>query len=101
MRRRTVLAGAAAALAGCATVEETVEGGSGDPDATAEAIVRRVEAVRDALGLPTRLRDVGDMVESDLPDVAADVADDGFMPNCPAGLDPTADELEAVLREAW
>ena len=59
------------------------------------------EAVRDALGLPTRLRDVGDMVESDLPDVAADVADDGLLPYCPDGLEPTADELEAVLREAW
>ena len=78
-----------------------VEGGSGDPDATAEAVVRRVEAVRDALGLPTRLRDVGDMVESDLPDVAEDVAGDGLLPYCPDGLEPTADELEAVLREAW
>ena len=78
-----------------------VERGSCDPDTTAEAIVRRVEAVRDALGLPTRLRDVGDMVESDLPDVAADVADDGLLPYCPDGLEPTADELEAVLREAW
>ena len=78
-----------------------VEGGSGDPDATAEAIVRRVEAVRDALGLPTRLRDVGDMVESDLPNVAEDVTDDGFMPNCPDGLDPTVEDIEGVLREAW
>ena len=78
-----------------------VEGGSGDPDATAEAVVGRVEAVRDALGLPTRLRDVGDMVESDLPDVAEDVADDGLLPYCPDGLEPIADELEAVLREAW
>ena len=70
-------------------------------DDTAEAVVGRVVEVRDALGLPARLREVEDMSESDLPDVAADVANDGFMPNCPEGLEPTADELEAVLREAW
>jgi alcohol dehydrogenase len=72
-----------------------------EADTTAEIVVERVAEVRDALGLPTRLRDVGDMSEADLPDVAADVAGDGFMSNCPAGLDPTIDELEAVLRAAW
>ena len=72
-----------------------------EADTTAEIVVERVAEVRDALGLPTRLRKVGDMIESDLSDVAADVAGDGFIPNCPAGLDPTVDELEAVLREAW
>ena len=72
-----------------------------DADATAEAVVERVVEVRDALGLPTRLREVEDMAESDLPDVAADVAGDGFMPNCPDGLDPTVEDIEGVLREAW
>jgi hypothetical protein len=41
------------------------------------------------------------MSESDLPAVAADVHADGFVSNCPPGLDPTVEELEAVLREAW
>ena len=71
------------------------------PPHTAEAVVDGVVAIRDALGLPTRLREIDDMAESDLPDVAADVHADGFMQNCPAGLDPTVDELEGVLREAW
>jgi len=70
-------------------------------EGTAEGVVEAVVEIRDALGLPARLRDIGDMAESDLPDVAADVHGDGFMPNCPDGLDPTAEELAAVLREAW
>ncbi len=71
------------------------------PEATADGIVDRVAGIRDALGLPTRLRDIDDMSEADLPDVAADVHGDGLMPYCPDGLDPTVDELESVLREAW
>jgi len=72
-----------------------------DADATAEAVVERVVEVRDALGLPTRLREVEDMVESDLPDVAADVAGDGLLLYCPDGLDPTVEDIEGVLCEAW
>lgn len=71
------------------------------PETTAEAIIEEVEAVRDALGLPTRLRDIDDMSEADLPSVAEDVHEDNLMPYCPEGLEPTVDELEAVLREAW
>lgn len=71
------------------------------PDAMAEGIVEAVEEIRDALGLPTRLREIEDMSESDLPAVAADVHGDGLMPYCPPGLDPTVEELEAVLSRAW
>ena len=71
------------------------------PEATAEGVVERVESVRDELGLPTRLREIDDMAEADLPDVARDVHGDGLMPYCPEGLDPTVEELEAVLRAAW
>ncbi len=71
------------------------------PEATAEGVVEEVEAIRDGLGLPTRLREIDDMAESDLPDIAEDVHTDGLMPYCPEGLNPTVDELEAVLREAW
>ncbi|MEF8777715.1 MAG: iron-containing alcohol dehydrogenase family protein [Natronomonas sp.] len=70
-------------------------------DATADAVIEAVENVRDALGLPTRLREIDDMVRSDLPSIAADVYDDGLMPYCPSGLDPTIEELEDVLSEAW
>jgi len=70
-------------------------------DDRADAIVERVAGIRDALVLPTRLREIDDMREGDLSDVAADVHRDGLLPYCPEGLDPTAAELEAVLRAAW
>lgn len=71
------------------------------PEATAEAIVTEVERIRDALGLPSRLREIDDLSESELSAVAADVHADGLMPYCPAGLDPTIEDIEAVLRDAW
>ncbi|MEF8914831.1 iron-containing alcohol dehydrogenase family protein [Natronomonas sp.] len=71
------------------------------PEGLAEGIVESVIEVRDALGLSTQLREIGDMGESDLPDVAEDVHEDGLMPYCPEGLNPTVDELEGVLRDAW
>ncbi|QLD89465.1 iron-containing alcohol dehydrogenase [Natronomonas salina] len=73
----------------------------GTPEETADAVVREVERVRDALGLPTRLREIDDMAESDLPDVAEDVHGDGLMPYCPEGLDPSVGDIEGVLRDAW
>jgi alcohol dehydrogenase len=71
------------------------------PEATAEGLVEEVEAIRNGLGLPTRLREIDDMAESDLPDIAEDVHTDGLMPYCPDELNPTVEELEAVLRAAW
>jgi alcohol dehydrogenase len=71
------------------------------PEATADAVVEAVTAVRDALGLPTRLRDIEDMDESDLPKIAEVVVEDGFMGNRPEGYDPTAEDIEGVLERAW
>ncbi|MFT4882811.1 MAG: alcohol dehydrogenase class IV [Natronomonas sp.] len=71
------------------------------PEAMADGIVESVIGIRDALELSTRLREVGDMDESDLPAIAEDVHEDGLMPYCPEGLNPTVDELEGVLRDAW
>ncbi len=70
-------------------------------EATVDGIVRSVEDIRDALGLPKRLRGIEDMSASDLPQIAADVHTDGFMNYCPDGLDPTVGEIEGVLRQAW
>lgn len=70
-------------------------------DAVGEAIVEEVTAVRDALDLPTRLRDVEDLSREDLDAVAADTAADSLLGNCPPGLDPTEAELRAVLDAAW
>ncbi|HSR43081.1 MAG TPA: iron-containing alcohol dehydrogenase family protein [Longimicrobiales bacterium] len=71
------------------------------PEALAEAIVGSVAGLRDALGLPDRLRDLGPVAEADLPAIAAYVRDDPPTARGPEGLEPTVDELEGVLRAAW
>lgn len=75
-----------------------VEDRSSDP---AAAIVDEVAAVRDALDLPSRLRDVDGPSRDEFPEVAQYVVDDPFMANAPPGLDATQDEIEAVLEAAW
>ncbi|MFB6171236.1 MAG: iron-containing alcohol dehydrogenase family protein [Haloarculaceae archaeon] len=72
-----------------------------DPGATAEAVIDAVAEVRDALGLPTRLSEVDDIAEDDLPHIAQVVHDDGFMASTPAGFDPSVADVESVLRDAW
>ena len=68
---------------------------------TADAVVEAVAGVRDSLGAPTRLRDLPETREEDLPAIAEFVADDPPMARAPAGLEATAEDIEAVLREAW
>jgi len=67
----------------------------------ADGIVEAVTEVRDALGLPTRLRSISDMSEADLPSIADSVHSDGLMTMVPEGFDPSVEEIETVLREAW
>jgi len=67
----------------------------------ADGVVDAVAEVRDALDLPSRLRSVDDIDREDLPAIAETTADDGLLANAPKGLDPTRDELEAVLDAAW
>lgn len=66
-----------------------------------EAIIAEVEAVRDSFDLPTRLRDLDPVDPDDFPAIAEFILDDHLMPNAPPALEPTADEIEAVLHEAW
>jgi len=75
--------------------------GAEDAKDTGAAVVERVAAVRDALDLPTRLRDVDGPDREELSNVAEDVLADSFVANGPANLDPTAEEIERVLDEAW
>jgi alcohol dehydrogenase len=75
--------------------------GVADAEDPAEAVVREVASVRDALGLPTRLRDVDGPDPEEFPDVAQAVLDDSFMANAPAGLDATSEGIEGVLRDAY
>ena len=70
-------------------------------DEVADAVVGAVTGVRDSLGLPARLRDLPETREEDLPAIAEFIVDDPPMERAPAGLDPGAEEIEAVLREAW
>ena len=68
---------------------------------TADGIVSAVAGVRDALGLPARLRDVDAIERSALDAMARTTVEDSLLENCPPGLDPTEDELRAVLERAW
>jgi alcohol dehydrogenase len=70
-----------------------------DDDAVAEAVVDRVVAVRDALGLPARLRAVEGVEREHLPRIAEAVVADGLTPNAP--VDPTPEGIEGVLEAAW
>lgn len=72
---------------------------SGDKLAT--ATVDAVREVRDALGLPTRLRDVEGLDQGMLDDIATTTAEDSLLGYAPAGLDPTVADLRAVLESAW
>ncbi len=73
----------------------------GDADDKPEAIANAVAEVRDALGLPSRLQDIDGADRSILRDIAEATINDVFMPNVPEGLDPTADEIEELLENAW
>ncbi|WP_440989669.1 iron-containing alcohol dehydrogenase family protein [Haloarchaeobius baliensis] len=75
----------------------------GVDDATdpASAVVDAVTTVRDALELPTRLRDVDGPEPEAFPAVAEVVLADPFMRNAPSGLDATEAEIEAVLEAAY
>jgi alcohol dehydrogenase class IV len=72
-----------------------------DADDPAAAVVREVEAVRDALGLPGRLRDVDGPDPADFPAVAEATVADSFVANAPPGLEFTTADAEAVLEAAW
>ena len=75
--------------------------GVADAEDPAEAVVREVASVRDALGLPTRLRDVDGPDPEAFPQVAQAVLDDSFMTNAPSGLGATREGIEGVLRDAY
>lgn len=75
--------------------------GVGDASDPATAVVEAVERVRDALDLPSRLRDVDGPKPEDFPEVAQAILNDPFMANGPPELDPTREELVVVLRKSY
>ena len=75
--------------------------GVADAADPAGATVDALVDIRDALGVTTRLREVGGLERADLADVAAAVADHRFLANGPAGYQPSAASLEDVLKAGW
>ena len=75
--------------------------GVGDAADPAAAVVKRVIEVRDALGLPGRLREVEGPDPEEFERVARAVLADSFAANAPPGLDPTVEEIAGVLENAY
>ncbi|THE63579.1 iron-containing alcohol dehydrogenase [Salinadaptatus halalkaliphilus] len=72
-----------------------------DASDPAAAVVDAVIGVRDALDLPTRLRDVDSPDPERFPDVADAILEDRLLQYAPPGLEPTTDDIEAILEQAW
>ncbi len=75
--------------------------GVGDAAEPATAVVEAVTAVRDALDLPTQLRDVDGPAPEAFQAVAETILDDSLMRNAPPELDATREDIEAVLEAAY
>jgi alcohol dehydrogenase class IV len=86
---------------GGSDVGDDGSGDDSDYNDPAVRVVDRVRDVRDGMDLPTRLRDLDGLERDALSGVACVVENDSFLANGPQGLDPTAEEIEAVLDAAW
>ena len=75
--------------------------GVADAEEPAEAIADTIAEMRDGLGLPSRLRDLPNADRSILREIAEGTIEDGFMPNLPEALEPTAEDIEELLEGAW
>ena len=78
-----------------------VDPASRSPDELATVIVDRVVEFRDSHGLPTRLRELDPVERNDFPAIAEFIMNDPLIKEVPDGLNPTADEIELILEEAW
>lgn len=70
-------------------------------DKQSQAVIDAVIDIRNSLGLPSRLRDLDGVPEENIPMIAEQTLADDKMNQAPDGLNPTAEEIEGVLREAW
>ena len=66
-----------------------------------EAIATAVAEIRDSLGLPSRLRDVEGATRESLRETAVVAYEDEYMWNGPEDLEPTVNDIEAVLEATW
>jgi len=70
-------------------------------EAVADDVVAAVTGIRDALDLPSRLRDLEGLDRADLPAVAETTAADSLMDATPDGFDLSVGDVERVLEDAW
>ena len=70
-------------------------------DSPIEAVVERIEAVRDSMDVPRRAGELSGAKREDIPALAEFTLEDRMMTQLPADLDPTQAELEAILEAAW
>jgi len=70
-------------------------------DAIAEAIIEEVINIRDALGLPRRLHTIDGMERDHFDAVAEEILDNHKHAGNPPGIDPTVNDVVAVLEAAW
>ncbi len=78
-----------------------VDAGDHDGEALVDAIVEEVTRVRDGLDVPRNAGDLEGSDPDDIPALAEFTMNDWMMPQAPEELEPTAEELEAVLEKAW
>ena len=78
-----------------------IDGDSMDDERLSEAIIDEVTAVRDSLNLPVGLRALDPVRKNDFPHITNAILNDAGMANAPDGIDPTRDEIEDVLHNAW
>lgn len=76
---------------------------TGDEDATTteEAVIEAVETVRDGLDLPSRLRDVEGTSKDGLRSAAEHTKADAFLDIGPPEFEPSVEDIEQTLEDAW
>lgn len=67
----------------------------------ADAIIEEVIRIRDALELPTQLRNVKGLERDHFDDIAAEILDNYKHARNPPGLNPSPDDIISVLKAAW
>ncbi|MFB6157222.1 MAG: iron-containing alcohol dehydrogenase family protein [Haloferacaceae archaeon] len=102
--------GVAHAVAAPRVLRDVFETVDGERDLLAEglevaadpaSIVAAVREVRDALDLPSRLRDVDGPSPGDFDAVARAVHEDHLLPHGPPGYDPDVDDLRDLVETMW
>ncbi len=80
--------------------EGLVTGASADEDPAA-AVVAAVQDIRDGLDLPSRLRNLDGTSPDGLRNAAVLTHEDVFMSLGPDAFDPSIDDIEGILEQAW